>query len=60
MKTRVTKNSITFTGIANESQMEMVNEAVEQTLCNVVWSECSTKAVITGNLPKFIDYWNNH
>lgn len=58
MITSITKNKITFTGIANEAQLEMVVDAAEATDCKIEMQDFATKAVITGNLEAYIEYWN--
>lgn len=58
MKGKVNKTNITFTGIANESQLEDVTLCAEKSKCKYKVEDYSTKVVVTGDLDKFTNNWN--
>lgn len=58
MKAKRNKTNITFTGIANESQLEDVTLCAEKSKCKYKVEDFSTKVIITGDLEKFIKNWN--
>ena len=62
MKVKSNKKSITVSEIYGEDQMEIVDEGVEVSGVNVTYSDCSTKAKITGineQLSAFVKFWNS-
>lgn len=58
MRIKVNKTNITFTGVANESQLRDITFAAEQSKCKYESKDHSTKIIVTGNLNKFIKVWN--
>jgi len=61
MRTRVTVSKITFTGIANESQLEQVLTPAEESGCQVDQQDAHTKVIVTGTpeqIAKYIELYN--
>lgn len=58
MKARLSKAKITFTGIANDSQLGEVIHCAEKSKCKYKQEDFATKVTVTGNLNKFITNWN--
>jgi len=61
MKAKVNKTNITFTGIANESQLEDVTFNAEKAKCKYTQEDFATKVIVTGTpaqLKTFITNYN--
>ena len=61
MKAKANKTNITFTGIANESQLESVTYCAEKSKCKYKQEDFATKVVVTGTpeqLKTFTNNWN--
>jgi len=59
MITRVTTQKVTFKQVPDAAVLEDIESVAEEADCTVTRTDCSTTIEITGNIPAFIEAWNN-
>ena len=55
---QVSPTKLIVRNIANESQMDMVQDTTSEAQCSVEYSDHSSTATITGEISWWIDIWN--